>query len=487
MKLGMWIFVDWLRDYHPKPDIRSSARDIEAVRLFSRDMEWKDNTIYIGKLNDFFKNGRNEVICAHGNDMILLDTDDIEAVLNRTLNAFEYYAAWNDRMLSLLSADAMLQDLFDASGEVLRQPVFLLDIGQKLLASTTNYGKHDVDDFWLMLHEDGSMNLEFILELNQRYPKRFAETSLYQSAEDMFPNMGWHQNFFVKKTWIGSATIIDLRKDITQGDLEIFTVFCQYIDHWFQRHIQLQSSMLLDSMLKMAVTDPDGDAEDLRRQLQIYGWNRDDTLMLVKMDASYNTYNIHTHLAQTLNKRLPSVCAVTVEMSVCLLCNLSQKLWEELQRELVPWMKSSKYYGALSRTFTMEDSFYKNYKYASIIAEVCEKEPERFYGGEGYALHYMLQEMQQIMPGDVCHPALGQLLDYDEKHHTEFYHTLYVYLKRERNHHATATELNLHRNSLSYRLRRISELLDVDLEDPMVRLHILISYEIHGSRPFAKG
>ena len=42
--------------------------------------------------------------------------------------------------------------------------------------------------------------------------------------------------------------------------------------------------------------------------------------------------------------------------------------------------------------------------------------------------------------------------------------------------------MNLHRNTLLYRLKRLEELVAEDLEDSMVRLYLLLSFEIEKSK-----
>ena len=83
---------------------------------------------------------------------------------------------------------------------------------------------------------------------------------------------------------------------------------------------------------------------------------------------------------------------------------------------------------------------------------------------------------------ELLHPGLTRLRRYDERHGTDFYNTLYQYLLAERNVVATAKALFIHRNSMIYRLQRIQQLLDVDLDDPNVRLYLLLSYQIDWSR-----
>ncbi|MCD8217944.1 MAG: helix-turn-helix domain-containing protein [Clostridiales bacterium] len=82
-----------------------------------------------------------------------------------------------------------------------------------------------------------------------------------------------------------------------------------------------------------------------------------------------------------------------------------------------------------------------------------------------------------ILP-DALHPALKILRGYDAVHHTDFYETLHIYLKKERNIAETARQMHLHRNTLLYRLKRLEELVPADLDDDRTRLHLLLSFEI---------
>ena len=67
------------------------------------------------------------------------------------------------------------------------------------------------------------------------------------------------------------------------------------------------------------------------------------------------------------------------------------------------------------------------------------------------------------------HPMLYRLQEYDRIHSTSLLHTLGVYLTQETNLHETACQLYIHRNTLVYRLQRIRALLQLDLDDVVVR------------------
>ena len=91
-------------------------------------------------------------------------------------------------------------------------------------------------------------------------------------------------------------------------------------------------------------------------------------------------------------------------------------------------------------------------------------------------LNYVKETLRNHLSIDIWRRELQLLKNYDEKHQTEYYHTLYMYLLEERNQTLTAQKLHIHRNTLVKRIGRIQELIPVDLSDTQTRLQLLFSF-----------
>ncbi|WP_432407586.1 helix-turn-helix domain-containing protein [Wukongibacter sp. M2B1] len=74
--------------------------------------------------------------------------------------------------------------------------------------------------------------------------------------------------------------------------------------------------------------------------------------------------------------------------------------------------------------------------------------------------------------------TLGPLLDYQNTSKNEYLDTLKIYIRSNGNWTYTKDYLHIHGNTLSYRLRRIMDLLNMDLSDYNQRLRIQIAFEI---------
>ncbi len=225
------------------------------------------------------------MICTHRNDLLKLDTTDLEEVLNCVLDVLSFYTSWDTAMMNLITTGAMLQDLFDASAEVLGRPAFLLDPLQRHLAHTQNYGVGDVDEMWANLLASGSCDMEFLLTLNRADPGRITRKGIYSYEEPYFPNKSYHYNFIIRDSFLGSVTLIVLDGEIHAGELDCYSLFCAYIERWFQLHIQEQSNVILDAQIRTAVSDEKADSSELRRRLLLLGWQEEDPLAFLKLDA----------------------------------------------------------------------------------------------------------------------------------------------------------------------------------------------------------
>jgi DNA-binding PucR family transcriptional regulator len=73
---------------------------------------------------------------------------------------------------------------------------------------------------------------------------------------------------------------------------------------------------------------------------------------------------------------------------------------------------------------------------------------------------------------------LGSVHFYDGKHQTQLGATLRSYMANRCNVSVTAKVLHVHPNTVAYRLRRVEELLGIDLSDPQAMLHLQLALMI---------
>ena len=96
---------------------------------------------------------------------------------------------------------------------------------------------------------------------------------------------------------------------------------------------------------------------------------------------------------------------------------------------------------------------------------------------ENNAFAFLISQIVSAVEVDsLIHPAIAKLARYDQMNQSNLLNTLKVYLEHDRNAQRCANILYLHRNSLQYRVRRIQEIAQIDLDDPEERAYLRLSF-----------
>lgn len=142
------------------------------------------------------------------------------------------------------------------------------------------------------------------------------------------------------------------------------------------------------------------------------------------------------------------------------------------------------YFGAhdlvsgLSNCYSDLEDTYTAYRQAVMAAEITMKLQRR---ENGIFMDYMpipifLSALKEHPPQTFVHPVLYHIEEYDREHGTEYFETLRVFSLNMHSRDKTASQLGIHRNTLLYRLGRISELFNLPYEDRQIALTLLCSF-----------
>lgn len=98
---------------------------------------------------------------------------------------------------------------------------------------------------------------------------------------------------------------------------------------------------------------------------------------------------------------------------------------------------------------------------------------------------------QELANSDDCRifisDVFGMLARYDAEHNTQYLNTLLTYVRNHRDTSKTGEALKFHRTTMVYRLKKIEEICEIDLEDDSMYIHLLISLALLELRPDLMG
>ena len=121
----------------------------------------------------------------------------------------------------------------------------------------------------------------------------------------------------------------------------------------------------------------------------------------------------------------------------------------------------------------------KAYQEALTVLSTKEKFPFCSYYYQKLGIYQLFETIREKHQKDSYeNQALKNLQDYDQKHHSNLVETLEVFLDHDANMAETAKALVVHPNTLTYRLKRISEIGEIDLKDPSQKMMLFIDIKL---------
>lgn len=133
----------------------------------------------------------------------------------------------------------------------------------------------------------------------------------------------------------------------------------------------------------------------------------------------------------------------------------------------------------ISDVFTQVDIHLRNYycraSAAAEMARVIHNPPKRYMQFMEIMLNYLIKYGISSTARLIVNPRLFVLMDFDREHATEYLLTLRYFWMCNRNTQAVCRLMHIHRNTLFYRLKRIHQIMQIDIQSASNILDLQIS------------
>jgi purine catabolism regulator len=162
---------------------------------------------------------------------------------------------------------------------------------------------------------------------------------------------------------------------------------------------------------------------------------------------------------------------------------------EEIREQLVNRLHSTDVCCGVGRPARGMESLRQSFQEAEEAVQMCKElrtETRAAFFGNSSLYNLLLSLKNPVELERFCMTWLADLIAYDDQQHSELLSTLSTYFANNGNTALTAKELQIHRNTLAYRLNRIAEITRLDLDDADVRLNLHLALkgrEVLGAAP----
>jgi DNA-binding PucR family transcriptional regulator len=414
---------------------------------------------------------------------------DVPEIFNAVQQVFDFYNQIDSELYDAVMQEQDIQSLLDICSRFFDNPVHLVDSSLRLIAHSSELDDDIHDESWMEMLSTGYASVTVIDALK----KANLLDELNRGREAMLVNLGgfilpyMSANIFAHDKRIVSICVREHSHHLEEAQLglldHVATVLTNVIakrQNLHYLHLGYVERIMLDLIKGNSV-----DTGILRFGLSQIGWNVEDSYYLLKIipdfkDVSGGTIEytgamIKNLFSGSILLSLSDVLVLIVNLKYC------TKALPNIFGTLETFLCKRKFKCGVSLKSHDLSALHGQYMLAAAAIKngtLIEKDKYLFFYENYVASHILELCAKMIDVRILCHPEALKLYEHDQKNEGTLLYTLYVYLMKEKSLVMASQELNIHRNTLVYRLSKISEIIDADLNDGNTRLHLIFSYEI---------
>lgn len=417
-----------------------------------------------------------------------LQVDEAVAVLKEYFETQYKYALFSAEMLDILSADGGIQQMVNRAYVTLKNPICVFDNSFRLIAANWNEMK-EVDTN--IVENSGFSNREFEMlnsrdHIHRRVQRSEVPIRSYNhaiSCEQLLCAITTEKD-------LGHIVVTAVNHPFIPSDELLLQILKRSIAELFKKdefirnmhgfHYEPFLRDLLDGKIatKQAFLDRlNYVCRDFRGNLYC---------LVVEMARSSGIVNT-THIRTRVESLAPNIKTLLYNGQIIGIPIFPESVWmaDKMKADVAQLSQEEGIYVGLSNCFRsiLDLPAYYNQALRAIELGVCHTDQAGLFSYEQYYLEHIKNVFLQIESAETfCHPKMKRLLEYDRTHDSELAYTLYSYLSNERSLAKTALKMNMHRNSVVYRIKKIHSLIGEEFGGYMERQYLILSYEINSKQ-----
>lgn len=471
MKLSMSLLSWYLQDQNPLCYIQDDSLCIKGLRFVMDDVdEILPEYLYFGKGSSFFADQQyaDKCLLVNHHSLMFFERADENTLMNRILSAFDFFNNWESNLLDASARNAPLQDFVELGSPVFQNPFAFISMDMTLIAASDITG-HKVDPLWQdNCTKKPNVNMEMYRPfLNENGGKISDLTEKPQLVQNVYQggNPVMMLYLYQNNEAAGSLAILQEDQNLTEMNQQLAPIYARYClraKEIVSESGPLQSETILFQRLLEKNQIGAKNLQRLESTLPCAPWR------LLALKISGREDQLASNALLNHLKRQPNFYFPTELEGICF-CLISNKALTclDLPQESTTAGASVPFVDLQSLPIRRQQ------------AEFALKQAQDIQGihlCEDHACDYLLGTFRQLnTTAALLHPALETLERYDNENKTELRETLHAYLQQEQNQLNAAQLLQVHPNTLRYRLSRIREIANLTLEDPQELKYLRLS------------
>ena len=414
---------------------------------------------------------------------------------NELLDLFESMSAWAEEVNDILLDRRPLADAVALFAKVTNNPFWYADAAMRVVYMSEDRGLSELSPKWRTQYESGWYSNSTISTL---VSSGDLEKLSINSKAWLFEDIGktytipfTTKAIFVNGAIAGFLFSIQLHFEHCTRDLELSEYLGNVIAN-FIKHGDIgaqRAKHFCEQALRARLAGNEISSAEAEELLDMLSWSSAPGFVIAAFDRADKGDDMHEApqvQVELLRKCLGFGQVFSYDAYVILFCSTEELSYDEIEREVGNACSMLGWKAGVSdefSNFASASTFYGQAQIALRKGQAADPQSS-FYCYRDYAMSYISQEVALVMDEPLyLHPDVVRLMEHDEEKGSRLVETLRIHLFNERNITKTAADLDLHRNSVIYRMSTIEDLIDSDLDNDDNRFDLMLSLRIIESEP----
>ncbi len=400
---------------------------------------------------------------------ICIEEKNSALIFNMLTDIFDTCDAWVEKLRNVVIGNGTIGKILKISSEFLGNPLTVM--GQDFTFVADAGTENIPDDF--RIFADENVNSNYMNEMIQykTVQKEAHGPVMYPAFIGGCRTIG--MNLQVGGQDTHRVVLTEALRPFSEGSFCILRELAVYLEFMLSHIPAILEKSGLEDIFLTAITDRKADYMQVSRKLNQLGWGvKHEYLCLILQilyedESSMTIYGIRKYM----KKQFPDSCSFEFEGYIITYFNLTKLSMEteEIESKLTYFIRDSYLKAGYSRVVRGHMGIRRQFLQAKIALEVGSRVKPYIwiYRFNQMVVPYMFEQTTKVLPGRMlCHEGVLELHRMDEELHTQYVQTLRTYLDNQLNATKTANDLFIHRSTFLYRIDKIKEILESNLDDP---------------------
>ena len=496
MLLSIQMIVDVMNErlWEFSPHVQGDKPVLRGCQFYQRGMQLHEDTLYIIPEGEGSRFPIHRYCYVASEDLFGAAPNihslhrPVHEIANLVYSVFRSYHDFESSLSNIVNNGGTLTDLCREGEKFFRNPMFIHDnlfsvIGLPRDIDTTTQFEHNV--------ESGLYHIPLRMIDEFKYDPVYQAT-LFEHASGLWSNSqtrnsfrSLYVNLWDGEYYCGRILINERQTALKPGQFKAAEYLAEYALMIIRRDIHTANHYFrsFDDTFVDLVNGKRVDPEELQNMLGILNWQSGDRYICMRIQNQDTriTVNPVSALRSVLSTELKHFTSFFYEQQLCILINLTLSGMTPgmIHQRLAPQIRDNYMCGGISNPFVGIKMFPAAFEQAAAALGYANANRSNAWliSFEDCALEFFKTRILKALPLELyIAPQLYKLKQIDRERGTEYFRTLRAWLLNERSIPKTAEALIVHRTTLTYRLDKLRELIPMDLDDPQLRLYLLMSY-----------